>query len=286
MSSRGPDFLCIGMQKSGTGWIYDALSAAPGFQMMPVKEFHHFDMAAKGHSGADDHRKRLQRAARNRAEKLPSPTQFERFNAGLETYIQSPTDENYLQLFESKSGLVTGDLTPAYSTLSRGTVEHVRNVLPHAKIILSVREPRSRAWSHFNMYLRRQMTNQGIATRKAQREKIDDFATLDRLSNFVRSANFLDRSFPYQIYETWKEHFAELLVVDFQQIVKEPAAAFGRVSSFLGGEPTPTPTVKNRKAKDPKATMTPAHRQLLEDVFADEIVRFAAAFPAIGGAWR
>src|SRR5215469_17740999 len=40
-SVKGPDFICIGMPKAGTGWLYDQLSHHPDFWMPPVKELHY-----------------------------------------------------------------------------------------------------------------------------------------------------------------------------------------------------------------------------------------------------
>src|SRR4051812_18116714 len=39
----GPDFICIGAQKAGTGWLYEQLRAHPDFWMPPLKELHYFD---------------------------------------------------------------------------------------------------------------------------------------------------------------------------------------------------------------------------------------------------
>src|SRR5215470_9868606 len=39
----GPDFLCIGLQKAGTGWLYDQLQFHPDFWMPPIKEIHYLD---------------------------------------------------------------------------------------------------------------------------------------------------------------------------------------------------------------------------------------------------
>src|SRR3954454_14322487 len=39
----GPDFLCVGAQKAGTGWLYEQLRFHPDFWMPPVKELHYFD---------------------------------------------------------------------------------------------------------------------------------------------------------------------------------------------------------------------------------------------------
>src|SRR2546423_15293863 len=41
--SSGPDFLCIGAQRAGTGWLYEQLRNHPDFWMPPMKELHYFD---------------------------------------------------------------------------------------------------------------------------------------------------------------------------------------------------------------------------------------------------
>src|SRR5689334_5720727 len=37
-SRTGPDFICIGMQKAGTGWLFDQLQFHPDFWTTPIKE--------------------------------------------------------------------------------------------------------------------------------------------------------------------------------------------------------------------------------------------------------
>ena len=46
MTASGPDFLCIGAQKAGTGWLYEQLRHHPDFWMPPMKELHYFDRIA------------------------------------------------------------------------------------------------------------------------------------------------------------------------------------------------------------------------------------------------
>ena len=39
----GPDFICIGMQKAGTRWLYQQLRGHPEFWMPPIKELNFFN---------------------------------------------------------------------------------------------------------------------------------------------------------------------------------------------------------------------------------------------------
>lgn len=43
IAAEGPDFLCIGMGKAGTGWLYDQCAHHPDFWMPPIKEIHYLD---------------------------------------------------------------------------------------------------------------------------------------------------------------------------------------------------------------------------------------------------
>src|SRR5205085_9115453 len=47
-SRLGPDFLCMGAQRAGTGWLYEQLRNHPDFWMPPLKELHYFDRIARG----------------------------------------------------------------------------------------------------------------------------------------------------------------------------------------------------------------------------------------------
>src|SRR6478735_11648351 len=41
--TNGPDFICIGMQKAGTDWLYDQLQFHPDLWMPPMKEIRYLD---------------------------------------------------------------------------------------------------------------------------------------------------------------------------------------------------------------------------------------------------
>ena len=41
------DFIGVGVQKSGTAWLYSRLSELPEFSLTPEKEIHYFDRDVK-----------------------------------------------------------------------------------------------------------------------------------------------------------------------------------------------------------------------------------------------
>src|SRR3954466_10680627 len=60
--SAGPDFLCIGAQKGGTGWLYEQLRFHPDFWMPPLKELHYFDRQWRSPRAAQKKNARLHEA--------------------------------------------------------------------------------------------------------------------------------------------------------------------------------------------------------------------------------
>ena len=91
-----PDFLCIGAQKAGTGWLYEQLREHPDFWMPPLKELHYFDRLG-------------------RARLLPTGKKRDR----LETARKDARDERDLRFLDAVQILSTRsqiDL-PAYAAL-------------------------------------------------------------------------------------------------------------------------------------------------------------------------
>src|SRR5687768_3682466 len=130
--SSGPDFIGIGMQKTGTGWLYDQLQHHPAVWMPPVKELHYLT----GEPLRSGIRARLQNfvssdlaslnAARRRRQLRPLGQRDVDFCAALLATRNRDADlDDYEALFAAKGGQITGDITPSYSTMPSERVETV-----------------------------------------------------------------------------------------------------------------------------------------------------------------
>ena len=62
--------------------------------------------------------------------------------------------ERYAQLFEPKASLLSGDISPNYSTLSNEVIRRVIGYFPNLKVIFLARDPVERVWSHLSMEVR------------------------------------------------------------------------------------------------------------------------------------
>src|SRR5262245_30617021 len=119
----GPDFLCIGLQKAATGWLYDQLQFHPEFWMPPIKELHFFDrsfpnkriQAAVSRILSDFEGKSAARLAKG---DRPFDERDRDFFEVVRSCIGQPADlDRYAALFRTKGDLLAGDITPAYSNL-------------------------------------------------------------------------------------------------------------------------------------------------------------------------
>src|SRR5437016_13101423 len=133
-----PDFLCVGAHKSGTTWLYQQLDSHPDFWMPPVKELHYLNQLS-----------RVQRAAGPRCR----DERDRRFLERLQSLSAEPGIdlENYGRLFEPKASLLSGDISPNYSTLGNKVIRQVVGYFPNLKVMFLARDPVERVWSHLSM---------------------------------------------------------------------------------------------------------------------------------------
>jgi hypothetical protein len=140
MVVAGPDFICIGMPKAGTGWLFDQLATHPDFWMPPIKEFHY--------QQSEIPIMRHVKGRLERWEKVSAPSRIgtgrrrrlderdRQFLLEAAASAQKPMSlTTYTSFFRHKGDKLSGDITPRYSALSDDVIRKVANELPEAKII-------------------------------------------------------------------------------------------------------------------------------------------------------
>src|SRR3954467_511239 len=136
----GPDFICIGMPKAGTGWFYDQLSHHPDFWMPPAKELHYLDRTVPRLKNSRQLLEKWEIMA-ERAERHGFAW-GEPERAFLEDVVScagQPMDiARYARLFRHKGDLLSGDTSPGYCTLTEDVVAEIAAKLPLTKIVLLV----------------------------------------------------------------------------------------------------------------------------------------------------
>jgi len=277
-----PDFMCIGMQKAGTDWLYDQLLHHPDFWMPPIKEFHYLDRRAMPKIG--------------RAEKLLdlSPKKLEKRFAKKKRWdetdyaflkeaaaMEGPLDLNrYANLFRFKGNLLSGDITPGYSAIGEDMIAEVNKALPGLKIVLLIRDPVSRAWSQISM---------------ANRNDNFDASVLEdpkQLAGFLQQSELVrDRAFPTQIAQRWMRAGPDLDLrwFYFDDIEQGGEKARTDVLTFLGADPGKRSGALeasfNRKAQARKLPLSEKLQAVLVAEFAEELEACAEFFGGPAARW-
>lgn len=286
---RGPDFLCVGMQKAGTAWIYDAFNQVDGFRMLPIKEFNHFDNLGSPPSKYPERRRKINQQMAKWRGGLSVLSRL-RLARSVKQYFKSGfSTPAYLDLFEANRDWLTGDITPSYSVLDAAGVAQVHKALPDIPVFLVIRHPADRVWSAFNMHYRRQAKTDGHKGVAALEDAISKKTTVEALAAYLAKPGTMGRSRPSVIHDAWSVYGDRLAVIGLQDIIQDPRATVERLAAYVTGNKISLPgnfDVKNRKAVRAKTTMTDAHRALLYDVFGDEIAVCKQRYPEIAADWK
>ena len=234
-----PDFVVIGAAKSGTTSLYEMICRHPRVLPAVRKEINYFDDPRMHERGALWYRQHF-------------PTVFEK------------------RLPRAK---LTGEATPSYFPHPAAPARAARAV-PRAKLVLALRNPADRAYSHYNMRLRRGrecMTFEDALEYEERRTAWDrERSAADPRHKAYRSYNYgyAEGGRYAEHLERWLAHFAaeNILTVEADRMKRDGQAALDEVYSFLGLEPfgAGAPAALNEGSYAP---MKEATREKLLDYF-------------------
>ena len=260
---KHPDFLIIGTQKGGTTSLYSYLSAHRHVSAAVTKEVHYFDF----HYGCGD--------AWYRAHFAPA------------VWLRARRQ-------------LTGEASPGY-LYNPYTPARVAASLPDAKLIVMLRDPAERAFSHYQMSVRRGREHLPFAEaldREAERlsgerRRLGLEAAFARGPSH-RNHSYLARGHYAEQLEGWLEHFSrdQLLVLESERFFAAPEQVHAETMHFLGLPHHPLPHYRNLNgwgraqgvaARDRMETYFAPHNARLENLLgrplwgSPEAVKDAAA---------
>lgn len=299
--TSGPDFLCIGQGKAGTGWLYDVLGHDPDFWMPPIKELKYFNdrfpvQRVKKFSDRLARKSGRRRAEQRRSRERPFDDRDRAFVSHAITYESNGRSIDwYKELFAPKGGLVSGDITPGYGSLKGDVIASLARALPHLRLILLLRDPVSRVWSNFNMQQRaalgrgpREFDNPSADLVSAFRKS----TTREQLEKYLRRKRSRSSLFASRIYGNWSQHFdaSQISVVFFEDVCAAPEGVLEKFREDLGLsaaaaiEHRPVADF-NRKASRLKRELNDEAKAVLVDTFRDEMFRCAELFGGPAEHW-
>ena len=274
---RYPDFLCIGAQKAGTTWLDKNLRRHPGLWLPPIKETQYFNQLYLPQSRNWTTRHRQERGAkqlRRYIEKTPQEEWNYRLISVMGDIAASPVcDKWYGRIFSlAGTGQVCGEVTPDYATLPDEGIRHALKLSPDLRVILSLRDPIDRSWSHMRMSLK---SREGV-----------DVAGLERAA----LNNDLYRRADYPaIIANWRRFVPDdrFLVIFMDDIAAEPRRVLEQVCTFLGVE---YPDKRFMRAAEPvhagpPQELPPPVLEVLKGRLRPIYEGIAALYPEIGARW-
>jgi len=143
-----PTFICVGAEKCGTTALYDDLKSHPSVYMPPIKETNFFSTDVLVENFRSDYKqhelnKNLDLEQYFRTSPLP-----EIWGAYLKK------ESHYLQLFaDGRNYLAKGEVSNSYF-YSQNAAQNIADTLPDARIIVLLRNPAKRAFSHYRAMVR------------------------------------------------------------------------------------------------------------------------------------
>ena len=261
-----PDFLCVGAQKAGTSWLYRQLESHPDFWMPPVKELHYLDQL-------------------NRTKRIHGPRREDERDASFMDRMQDLRGrfyldlDNYGQLFQHKGTCLSGDISPAYSTLNDEIIDRVVDRFPNLKVVFLARDPVERAWSQLSMGVRLGTINKF------------DAADPDEVVCNLLNPGVLIRSHPSKIVARWKRYVRpeNFRIYFFDDLEENPAELRRSILRFLGGDPDkPSGRLKpneNSDAGRDKLRLTARVRDRMARFFEHELKACAVELGGRARSW-
>jgi hypothetical protein len=252
-----PDFLCVGVHKGGTTWLYQQLDSHPDFWMPPLKELHYFDQLS-----------RVQRSSSSRCRDERDLRFLESINSlSAKPYVDF---EHYARLFESKGPLLSGDISPNYSTLTNKVIRQIIAYFPNLKVIFLARDPVERVWSHLSM--------------EVHYHQIEPFdvTDIDEVNRKLLRRGMLLRSYPSAVVARWKRyvHPDRFRIYFFDDLQRNPTELRRSILDFLGADPdkpgSQVPADYNSWATMEKLLLTDKVRSHLAHFFKKELKTCAA----------
>jgi hypothetical protein len=232
-------FVIAGVQKGGTTALWDYLRDDPDIALADEKELHFFDDEARDWS--------------------------------------APDYADYHARFPDPAGRPCGDATPIYTYWPR-SLERIRAYNPAMRLIVILRDPVQRAWSHWRMeYARGAETHTFDWCVREGRQRLFGASPWGHHREF----SYVERGFYGEQMERLfglfpREH---VLVLRSDDLRADPGPALAAVRTFLGVGPAPSPVARDvhvGRDMDYPSDLRPDDIAYLRQVYAADAARLAA----------
>jgi hypothetical protein len=214
-----PDFVIIGVQKGGTSFLYYLLTCHPLVEPAARKELHFFD----------------------------DP---QRFDNGVGWYRRCFPQSSWKDGRRS----ITGEASPSY-LFDPPVPKRMAGVVPQARLIILLRNPIDRAYSHYQMQVKR-----------GQEPNTFEEAIEQQHSSYLSRGIYVDQLL------RWFEYFSkeQMLILKSEDFFERPVETLKVVLNFLelpDWQPEASELQQRRHAGTYRQKMDPSTRRRLEAYF-------------------
>jgi hypothetical protein len=237
------NFLIAGVQKGGTTALYDYLADYPDAALSRVKEVHFFDDETRDWA--------------------------------------TPDYAAYHAAFDPPGARACGEATPIYLYWPNA-LERIFAYNPAMRLIVTLRDPVARAWSHWRMEYARGAERQPFAwCIREGRQRLFDAELPHAPWGHHREFSYVERGFYAEqlarLYGVFPPR--QVLVIRAEDLRAEPAAALGEVRRFLGLSEAAAPPAREvhvGRDIDYGADLTAEDADWLRQVYARDQARLRA----------
>ncbi len=231
---RKLDFIIAGTQKSGTTALHYFLEQHRQIAFSRKQELHFFDDDAHFPPAGPDYR------------------------SLRESFDRVPTDS------------LAGECTPIY-TYWQPSLPRIRDYRPDIKLVVILRNPSERAFSHWNM--QRRFGNEALDFLDAIAQEGERDKRIAPLQ--ARDSSYVDRGFYSRQLERAFALFPQeqIHVLRNDDLRADPPAAFASVCQFLGLPAPRCLKIREKNSIRHERAMSAHERAVLDEIFADEIAR-------------
>lgn len=135
--------------------------------------------------------------------------------------------EKYLDIFKGRTEEIVGEKTPAYFHMSDERIRIMKSIIPDAKLILLLRDPIDRGWSHARM----EVSNYG----QRDLSRTDVWRLVAHLAN---ARNRMRSNYAKSI-KRWLKYYNrdQLMIAYYDDLLEDADSLYGRICSFIGAKP-------------------------------------------------
>ena len=228
----GPDFLVIGAARAGTTWLKKCLAHHPQVFIL-AGEHHYFSTSSH----------------------LPPEAYVGRF-ANAYSRFQRPGAK--VKLGARHSRPLYGEKSTTYLAMPQAQIDLCAALFPQARLICLVRDPAARVWSHLK-HLKMRDSLQRI-------DRLSDLPPWMEVDELIRQGRYEEHLLH------WARRFdpAQMLLVDFERIAREPGEVHAEVLAHIGAAPAPAPEVLDDSNRTEQVEMPAVLADRLSAAFEGE----------------